>query len=322
MSTTSKSSKPVQKSRFSFPDQILDRYKQKQRKLDSIKANERLRETSASRSTPKINNLSRKLLKKSETVTSLSRMEKTQQVLRQSRFMPKNIKVSLLDLQAASLAEEPKEKLQENCYNIVSHRSDSPKFYPSLMQQNKVLTKTQSLPSDIELRNELLYSLKPANKKNSEVKNIQSIKDINQRSKYWLMKKQQRLEEAKALKDSKATEGCTFKPDIKGSRNGSQYNSKGIRSRSNSSSLSEFGLGKGRRSSKSFSNLGRLNKPNSSMISTPRSFVNENPYFAVTPYSKVTPIKMRLGYKHGFSSKMKAKFKPMIDYRGIRFQTS
>lgn len=321
MSTTSKSSKPAQKGRFSFPDQILDRYKQKQRKLDSIKAKERLRETSASRSTPKINNLSRKLLKKSETVTSLSRMEKTQQVLRQSRFMPKNIKVSLLDLQSASMPEEPKEKFQENCYNIVSHRSDSPKFYPSLMQHNKVLTKTQSLPSDIELRNELLYSLKPANKKNSEDSKYQSLKDINQRSKYWLMKKQQRIEEMKAAKDSKAVEGCTFRPDIKGSRNGSQY-SKGVRSRSNSSSLSEFGLRKGRSSSKSSSNLGRLNKPNSSMISTPRSFVNENPYFAVTPYSKVTPIKMRVGYKHGFSSKMKSKFKPMIDYRGIRFQDS
>ena len=319
MSTTSKSTKTVHKSRFSFPDQIIDRHKQTQRKIDSLKAKERLREASVSRSTPKINAFSKKLLKKSDTTTSLSRMEKTQQVLRQSRFMPKNIKVSLFELQSVELPEEPKEKLIENCFNIVSHRSDSPKFYPSLMQHNKVLTKTQSLPSDIELRNEVLFNLKQSGLKKPLKPDAKDLKDINQRSKYWLMKKQQRIEEAKSVKDKKATEGCTFRPDIKGSRSGSRFQSKGLGSRSNSSSCSELGLRKGRSTSKSLSVLGRLNKPNSSFLTTPRSFVNENPYFAVTPYSKVTPIKMRLTYKHGFSSKMKAKFKPMIDYREVRF---
>ena len=328
MSSSSKALRPSHRSRLSHPTSLIDRHKSSLRKIDSLKAKQRLRESSNSRSAPKINTFSKKLLQKSESLSSYSRMEKTQQVLSKSRFMPKNIKVSLFALQntepieVESVASKP----DEHCFTVISQRSDSPKFYPSLIQKARPLSKnkSQQLPTDIEMRNKLLYNLREAATTrgfHTEHKEPPDLKDISKRSQFWLMKKKQKLEEAKASLDVKAKDQCTFRPLLQSKRNLSEF--KG-RSRSNSSSFSENRI-KGLRGtsvkSRSSASVSRLIKPNSSVSSTPRSFLNENPYFAMSSYSKVTPIKMKLAYKHGFNSKIKNKARPMIDYREIRFNS-
>jgi hypothetical protein len=243
--------------------------------------------------------------------------------------MPKNIKVSLFSLQNSELPETPEIKARpsENCFTVVSQRSDSPKFYPSLIQKGKPLSKnkSQQLPKDIESRNKLLYNLREAaSTRGFHVEHTEppDLKDISKRSQFWLMKKQKKIEEAKASLESKNKGLYTFKPKLE-TRNCSEF--KRASSRSSSSNCSEVAVrglrGSSSKTSKSSASLSRLIKPNSSVMSTPRAFLNENPYFAMTTYSKVSPIKMKLTYKHGYSSKLKNKFKPMIDYRDIRINS-
>lgn len=255
-------------------------------------------------------------------------MEKTQQVLSKSRFMPKNLKLSLFTLQKADLAEpESASKPDQNCFTITSQRSDSPMYYPSLIQKARPLSKnkSQKLPTDIEMRNKLLYSLKEAASTkgfHTEHKEPLDLKDISKRSQFWLMKKKQKIEEAKAGLDVKAKDQCTFRPLLQSKRNLSEF--RGSRSKSNSSSFSENrvkGLVGSRNKARSTASVKRLVKPNLSVSNTPRTFLNENPYFAMSSYNKVSPIKMKLTYKHGFNSKIKNKARPMIDYREIRFNS-
>ena len=255
-------------------------------------------------------------------------MEKTQQVLSKSRFMPKNIKVSLFSLQKAELTEtESASKPDQNCFTVISQRSDSPMYYPSLIQKARPLSKdkSQKLPTDIEMRNKLLYNLREtATTKgfHTERKEPLDLKDISKRSQFWLMKKHQKMEEAKAGLEVKAKDQCTFRPSLETKRNLPEFARGG--SKSNSSTWSENGLKgskRNRNKARSAASLTRFIKPNMLASSTPRTFLNEDPSFALSSYKKVTPIEMKLAYKNGFNANIKNKARPMIDYREIRYNS-
>ena len=147
--------------KFSFPHRLLSRFQETQRKIDSLKVKYRMIESSRSRSSPRINQSS-KFLKRQDHSPSYAhfKLAKTQKILKNSRFMPPNPKLSLFSLENSSprlsIPQFPAENIK-----ISSSRDLSPQFYPSLSRPRSLKkTKSSNLPLDIENRNKLLFSLR------------------------------------------------------------------------------------------------------------------------------------------------------------------
>ncbi|OMJ79217.1 hypothetical protein SteCoe_20819 [Stentor coeruleus] len=330
---TTKRKKSV-KRQFEFSNDIFERYRRIRRKIDALRAKKRLQEAFKSSPIPKINEHSRKILKSPKKLKpfSPSRLQKTQNIIKNSRFMPKSIKISLVSLMTpikkSSIATE---RLSSNSISISSSRAGTSSFYPSLVRPSR-LKKCESdsfLPNDIESRNKLLFNLREKASFRgflTEPQEPPEGKSIHERTQRWLIRKKNRLESERKSKEDKSLSICTFKPKliskkfysmIKTSRTQSSEGSNiDIRSRNRLSKAFT-------QNSKSVSTLSCLIKPTStSSANSPRSFLYEKPYFAITPYEKITPIKMDVGYKHGFTQRLKVKSQPMLNYSKIHLKTS
>lgn len=321
MSCLTPSPKSSGKEIFSFPQRILARFKETQRKIDSLKVKYRLIEFSRSRSTPRINKSS-KIFKRKDCSPSnpYSKMAKTQEVLQNSRFIPKNLKLSLFSLKNASqktiISESPKQNIK-----ISSSRDESPQFYPSLAWPKSLnKSKSSNLPLEIENRNKLLFSLRKETQTRgfiAEPEEPPEFKDFTARTQRWLLKKKQKIEMAKAFFNDQVKKICTFKPEIIKRRYLSELRT--LTTKSSEGSYFEIYSKKIKELKKREKVLKaiKVNKPSSSLPASPRRYMNESPNFVVSSYSNVSPIKMSLAYRHGFSYQLRNTFRPMVDYTKI-----
>ena len=321
MSCLTPSPKSSGKGLFSFPQRILARFKETQRKIDTLKVKYRMIEFSRSRSTPRINKHSKILKRKDSSPScSYSKMEKTQDVLKNSRFIPKNVKLSLFSLENSSQKNIIPQPSKENI-RISSSRDESPRVYPSLAWP-KSLKKSQSsnLPIEIENRNRLLFSLRKETQTRgfiAEPEEPQDLNDFTARTQRWLLRKKQKIEMAKASLDNQANKLCTFKPQIIKRRYLSEFRT--LTTKSSEGSYYEIYSKKVKelkKREKAFKAI-KVNKPSSSLPASPRRYMNESPHFFVSSYKNASPIKMSLAYRHGFSYQLRNKFRPMVDYTKI-----
>ncbi|OMJ94103.1 hypothetical protein SteCoe_2732 [Stentor coeruleus] len=220
---------------------------------------------------------------------------------------------------------------QNSSYNVstFSPRSNSNKFYGSLVKPSlKILSNDSSeyASYDIESRNKLLFSLREKTSSMGFMTDHEEPydgKNIYERTKYWLIRKKCRLESEKKLKEDEMMMKCTFTPKfvtksslstVKTSRTQTSegfYNEVYNRNRSARGFLNS-----------KFSTIVGFVKPNHFSASSPRAFLNEKPYFTMTPYEKLTPIKMTIGYKHGFTNRIKVKSQPMFNYSKFHLKKS
>jgi hypothetical protein len=250
-------------------------------------------------------------------------MAKTQQVLKNSRFMPKNLKVSLHSLKISSPSMNP-EPMSKETVKITSSRENSPLFYPSLTRPRSLKkSKSTNLPLEIENRNKLLFSLRAEASSRGfldEHEEPPDGSDFVSRTKRWLVRKKKKLEQVRASLDFKVKNSCPFKPALIKRRFFSDF--RNLTTKSSEGSYSEIyskkqgSVAKSQKMKKGV----KINKPVSSMSTSPRNFLNENPFFMLSPYSNVSPIKMSLAYRHGFSYQLKNKVKPMLDYTRLAYK--
>ncbi|OMJ76530.1 hypothetical protein SteCoe_24108 [Stentor coeruleus] len=317
---------------FEFSNDIFERYRRIRRKIDNLRAKRRLKEKSESRSIPKINNKSRKILKspKKFPIFNPSRLQNTQNIIKNSRFMPKSVKISLVSLMSPTQRSSVStERHSSHNVSIFSPRSDSPQFYASLVKpSSKIgsLDNSEYVSYDIESRNKLLFSLREKTSSmgfNADHEEPPDGQTIHERSKRWLIRKKCRLENERKSKEDAMLMKCTFKPKLVTKRNFSTVKT----SRTQTSEGSYTDIHSRNRSARAFlssksSTITNLIKPNHSLASSPRAFLNEKPYFTMTPYEKLTPIKMSIGYKHGFTNRLKVKSQPMLSYSKFHLKTS
>jgi hypothetical protein len=247
-------------------------------------------------------------------------MAKTQKILKNSRFMSKNIKLSLYSLENAS----PKLSIPEfpqSSIKISSSRDLSPQFYPSLARPRSLKkTKSTNLPLEIENRNKLLFSLREETQTRgfiAEPEEPPEAEDIAERTQRWLLRKKKKIELVRASLDHQVKSVCTFKPQIIKRRYLSEFRT--LTTKSSEGSYCEIYSKKVKESKKNEKQekTVKVYKPAGSAGTSPRRFLNESPHFVVSSYCNVSPIKVSLAYRHGFSYQLRNKFKPMVDYMNI-----
>ena len=122
---------------------------------------------------------------------------------------------------------------------------------------------------------------------------------------------------AKASLDNQVKSLCTFKPEINKRRYLSEFRT--LTTKSSEGSYCEVYSKKVKEMKKS-ETQGRVlkaNKPSHSLQASPRRFLNESPHFVVSSYSNVSPIKVSLAYRHGFSYQLRNQLRPVVDYLNI-----
>ena len=220
---TRKRSSSSQK-RFNIELDMLSRFNKLKRKMQALKSFRRKLQVSELKSVPTINSNSRRIASQLSTnsIYSPRRIKRTQKILKNSRFMPRKVKISLQDL---SSPERPQLLSSTHCspqnLSIFSPRSDSPTFYPSLMRPSKMFT--SKLPRDISLRNELLFSLRDEISSRGFQQEPEEPPcgglPIHLRSANWLRKKQQKLEKVRALSEKRELSSCSFRPKLASRKN-------------------------------------------------------------------------------------------------------
>lgn len=210
--------------RKKIEDDLLKRHRQLKRKIDALKIRRLKEETHGMQKAPTINPNSRKIANENEKnpKSSPSRLQRTQEILMNSRFMPKKVKISLEDL------DNPNYKLNQFKKTLrYEHANSSPGLhmplsFPSIIDPRKVnyeITEDNiPLPADIRQRNELLFSLRKETMSRGfhlepEEPPINNL-GVHERTAKWAKAKKVKIEELKLKLDKRTLEGCTFKPDF------------------------------------------------------------------------------------------------------------
>ena len=310
---------------------LLNRHRRLKDKLYDLKVRTKQREISENQRVPRINSKSKKIAEslRKDGVYNSDKLQKTQEILKNSRFMPKKVKTSLYELSLVK-SKSPilsKSNSQSNNISVISHSSSSPKFYPSLVRPTK--ENKELLPNDISLRNELLFNLREeANSRGFQQEHEEPMlpkSRIHTRSAQWLLKKQEKIDLAKRIQESSSLLGCTFKPSL-GTTKLNLSSFKASRTNSVKSSQSYQGLNsksKGLTRNWSYTNgknnyLG-LSRRETSAITSPR--IRDSSEFVLSPYNQITPIKMSIRYLHGFSNRLRSKAQVMIDYHKVNLKS-
>lgn len=330
-------SKITQKGYFSFPMRMMDCIKKSQRKLDQLKIKYRTIESSHSRSVPRTtssrkrskslrnrSNSSSKLIKNQNSYSSKSKLVKTQSILKNSRFMKENPKFSAMST-PSTVSQKRSELPVRFEVTISSPRYDSPVFYPSLTKPTKRKKLTSNLPAEIQERNKILFSLRnEANTRGfaADHEEPPDELDVVKRSLKWLMKKKLKIEKARASLDQKVESQCPFKPFMYKRKEIPEF--KTMTTKASESSFQEKSPDKARnfKKVKFAKKIIKLNKPVSSLQTSPRRFINESPYFPLSPYNNISPTRVILAHKHGFSHQLIKQSKPMLDYTKLMYKNT
>ena len=302
---------------------LLNRHKKVKRKIDALKKKRIQEELKHNQSAPRINSLSKKIALKSEKrfIYSPNRLQRTQEILRKSRFMPKKVKISLENLEdkVDYLKNSPITTIRYDTA-LSSPKVSPPMTYPSLQRPNhkKSLDSTEELPSDISLRNELLFGLRKETSSRgfhtepSEPAN--SVLSFHERSQKWVLLRNEKLQQQRERNAKKATLGCTFKPEFR-SKMGSTHSTQ--RTLSVESSYSDLFTRK--RIAKS-SGKGSCSRSSRSLTSNSKFASGDSTTRKISissTYNRLCPVSLSVGYSHGFSNELEKRTKPMIVYQSL-----
>ena len=310
---------------------LLRRYESTKRKLDTIKKKRMQEQLKHNQVVPKINSLSRRLAghAKHGSMYSPNRVERTREILRNSRFMPKKLKLSLHDLQP--MLQTCRSSTRRHESTLSSPREYSPVTFPSLqkpLSRNSSKLKSSeslnTLPPDISMRNELLFGLREeAIQRGFKVKPEEppvSTLGFYERTQKWLMDKQEKIQQMKEKNDKRATIGCTFKPAL----HRVQSTLSTQRTLSSNSSCSEMNNRNKRSSrrtsySRSERNLSVNSKSEQNTARVHKIFNTSDSGSSI--YSGLCPVTMDMKYYSGYSNSLKKRSKPMFDYKNLSINT-
>jgi hypothetical protein len=308
---------------------LMNRYKDVKRKIDTIRHQRIHEELKENQGAPKINSISKKLAKSiKEVIYSPSRMQRTYEILKNSRFMPKKVKISLDTLKPGSGHSKSRvKKFTRYAMAITTPRVQSPVTSPSLVNPEKLRgsNSISEFPSDITARNELLFSFKSqTSPKGFETKVKEpSTKSLpfQQRTQKWLQKKQEKITKLKESKENSSVNGCTFKPYLQSKKTQSTYSSQRTLSSDNSYNIF-YNVKKNQFKPKTLS--GSKTERTRSYESRADSSDNigrikDGSHFRSLSsiYTGLCPVAVSIVYPTGYPSDFKKKAKPMIGYRSL-----
>lgn len=204
---------------------LLIRHKQLQRKIEALKVKRMKEEVKHNQQAPKINPNSRKiaLSMQNSTSQSKSRLQRTYDILSNSRFMPKKVSICLESLETSLTPNKSCQKLGEFKLNdTLAHDPVSFPSYEYIFKDPAArLEAEKNLPSDILKRNQLLNTLRTETMARgfaNEHEEPPNLLNIHERTKLWLKRKEEKLQELKKAVEDKSLVGCTFKPKLRNLR--------------------------------------------------------------------------------------------------------
>lgn len=321
--------------RKKIEDDLMIRHKHLKRKIEALKIQRMKEAVNGMQDAPQINPNSRRIANENEKNhrPSPSKLQRTQEIIMNSRFMPKKVTLSLDSLQKLNHHKILASKVLR--YEPwINGRIESPITFPSLIDPRKAnndITETNiPLPADIRQRNELLFSLRKETlsrgfhlEPEEPPTNNLSIHDRNIK---WLKEKEAKIKGLKVKFDRKISEGCTFKPELT-SRKSQSLNST-HRAMFVETSYTELYARKKniqivRKVSccKTERTLSQETKPCSVLNSArnnPRGQHRSDS--SCIGYFGLSPVSISFGYVSGYSSQMRIKARPMIDYKTLNFR--
>lgn len=202
------------------------------------------------------------------------------------RFLPKEVKVSIKDLE---------KKIKDSA-------PDNSKLVPKNKQEMSTPVTKHSMDLIQKLREEVrnrIGFLEP-----EEPPDLFEM-NVLDRNNYWLLAKQQKIEERRKQKKDRELDGCTFKPVLNTNRLRTPVS---FRSKSPNSSYSmQYAKKKTFRSN----STGKM-----SSRSTPKITTRDSTF--ITPYisSQLSPSHHKIAYKSGFDmASFLSRAQPVVDYR-------
>ena len=305
---------------------LLDRHKHVKRKIEALKKRRIQEELKHNQSAPRINSKSKRIAMISEKkmIYSPNRLQRTQEILRNSRFMPKKVKISLTNLESkVEYLKNSPLRLVRYDTALSSPRENAPITYPSLQRPNlkKSLDNIEEMPSDISLRNELLFGLrKEVSSRGFYTEPIESPNttlSFHERSQKWLLQKNEKIQQQRDKNAKKATFGCTFKPELR-----SRLQSTHSTQRTVSVETSYSDLYTRKRVVKS-SSRASYSKSSGALTHNSKNASRDNiarllKIDEISTYNGLCPVPMSIGYTNGFSSNLKKKAKPMFVYQSLK----
>lgn len=298
-------------------DDLLIRHKHLKRKIEALKIRRVKEETQYNQEAPTINARSKRLASKSEKklFSSASRMENTQNILARSRFMPRNVKISLVSLEKknSDLKFSPGKTTRYEI-KVTSPRTPSPITFPSLENKGK-----NALPLDISMRNKLLFGLRKEISSRgfqSEPQEPESL-PVHERSQIWLKNKQSRIEDSRKNKFLNETKGCTFTPALCNKTIRSANTTQ--RTLSAETSYSELYLRKKGYQGKKKIFSRRTESVDTKFATTEKWGQTERKF--IKDYENLCPASMSVAYSTGFSNDLVKRARPMIGYTMLRLES-
>ncbi|OMJ72468.1 hypothetical protein SteCoe_29097 [Stentor coeruleus] len=307
-------------------DDLFKRHKEVRRKIDALKTKKINAQLKSNQQTPIINSLSKRIASKTNKEIKLlhspTRVQRTHEILQNSKFMPKKIRLSLSSLKlAANTCKSIPMKPCRYDTALSAPRSDSPITFPSLQMPLTARDPdiSNDLPPDISKRNELLSTLRTHIPDNSLEPNYGNL-TVAERTALWLQRKQEKIKQMRAKKDSKATSGCTFRPQLSTTLRHSSKSTQ--RSLSVRSSFSVHNFKKPLRtiSVNSFAHSEKAHSVRNSSSETLKNYRNSSTSaLGSNAYSAICPVSMSLSYSSGYSHDFKKRAKPLIDYKSLNY---
>lgn len=288
--------------RKKIEDELLVRHKQLQRKIEALKVRRMKEEVKYNQQVPKINPNSRRIAMsiQNSASQSMSRMQRTYEILSNSRFIPKKASICLETLDTSLT---PRKNISKQYDLKLSDRPiKDPISFPSIeyvyRPTSARLEVEKDMPSDIIKRNELLKTLRTetvARGFANEHEEPPGFLNIHERTKLWLKKKEEKLERLKKSAENKALVGCTFKPKLRNLRYLSVNNTQ--RTLASECSYSDLYERKKRfrevKGCKSERTLSQETKPCTAIHSTNRPSSIQSGYISPR-YKTLCPVKMDL----------------------------
>jgi hypothetical protein len=300
----------------SIAENLLDRHQSLKRKLEKFrtkKINENLKKVQPA---PKINQKSRRMASRSQPdlICSENRIKRTHEILKNSRFMPKKVKLSLDTLKQYPKTKHPSPRVLRYDMIFTTPQAQSPVTFPSLTCLTELTTpeELEYLPTDISNRNKLLMSLKSKGF-DQEVEEPGYLDlPLEERTAKWLKKKQERVKTLRKERDSKRFDDCTFRPTLSSSATSKRSTPRV------STPQSSFLKKPQRTQSQASIHSGRTSITSNKSQNEDTDRVYRQ--FSTSGSSSVTlnnicPVSVNVSYHSGFSHSLRKKSKPMINYR-------
>jgi hypothetical protein len=309
---------------------LLNRNKKVKRKIEALKIQRKTEELKHNQLVPKINPTSKLLASKStqRLEYSPSRIQRTISILKNSRFMPKEVKISLEDLKDPSHTKKNSAiKAIRYDSSAIKNQKNSPNRCTDHKEKkspsHKAAISLDLFPSTVSKKNELLFSLR----NQTSCRGFQSEHEepfdpslpFDQRSQRWLHHKQMRLKAKKDGLDKRELEECTFKPNIKSRRGYTSCSTQ--RTLSSENSYSELYIKKKMYKSPGKRSCSRSERNFSQDLPTETSRKHKSLFSTETNlmgYNNLCPAFVSVTYPTGFSSTFQKKARPMISYKSLK----